>query len=268
MTTPDYDETTLDRLFAGAGAPSADQGELAVFLEEVRFSAGGPPPAPRPELAVLLTEGPIDPALRRRRKRMIVSEFLAGLAAKLAALGVAGKVALGLGLASASAAGAGAAGALPDAAQHALATVVNATPLRIPDVASNTANGQTVTVPTGSDVVGPGGPTGTDDDPTGDDATDQAADNHGACVAAVAKSAPKGAGGVHGEAVSAAAHSCPGGGGSDDETTTSTSTTIEPVPATVSPTGSDAAEGNHGHGKSGEEHGQSGQSGSKKNPGH
>ncbi|HEX8770226.1 MAG TPA: hypothetical protein VF711_05615 [Acidimicrobiales bacterium] len=270
MSVQDFDETTLESLFSGKAAASVDT-ELAAFVDDLRLSVSGPPPPPAAPLAALLTEGfPIDhhEPSRPRRRKMMISELLAGLAAKLAALGVAGKVALGLGLATASAASAGAAGALPDAAQHALATVVNTTPLHIPDVASAADDGQTMVPAVSGDIV-PGGSSATDDDAT-DDATDPAADNHGACVSAVAKSAPKGAGGVHGKAVSAAAHSCPGKEGSDDESTstTSTSTTVEPVPTTVSPTGGDAAEGGQGHGKSGENHGSSGQSHGKGSQGH
>ncbi|HEX3393132.1 MAG TPA: hypothetical protein VHS52_01280 [Acidimicrobiales bacterium] len=188
---------------------------------------------------------------------MTISELLAALATKLGALGVAAKLALGLGLATAMAATAGAAGVLPTPAQHAVASVVNATPLHIPDPSDD--HNAPPTVGGAGDTVAPvvGDTTGTGDEGT-DTGTDQGttpSDAHGACVSAVAKSAPTGAGGVHGQAVSDAAKTCPKTTGAGDEVTTTTTTTVDDGGAqgAVTP----EIEGAQGHGQSAADHGQS-----------
>ncbi len=113
--------------------------------------------------------------------------------AKLAGLGLAAKVALGAGVAAAAVTTAGATGVLPDAAQHGVASVVNAiSPLEIPDVpAKISASVQAevdpdLPIPT-TTLPGLGGDQ-TDDDAT-DDATgdDEQFADHGACVSEVAK---------------------------------------------------------------------------------
>jgi hypothetical protein len=65
---------------------------------------------------------------------MIISELLAGLAAKAAGLGMAAKAGVGLGVAAASVTGAGAAGVLPAPVQDTVAAVVaSTTPFTLPD---------------------------------------------------------------------------------------------------------------------------------------
>jgi len=191
---------------------------------------------------------------------MTISELLGTLGAKLAALGVAAKVALGASLAAASVAGAGAAGVLPPAAQHAVAAVVNTTPLHIPDSSDDNATPDEAdrtdaNAPALSGATGAGGAAADDGD--------QPADNHGACVSDVAQSAPHGAGGVHGQAVSEAAKSCPKAthtddGHNDDDTATTTTTTLaEPDGDTTDVSGDDHGQTGEGHGQTGEGHGQS-----------
>jgi len=276
MPTPDdLDEGAVEAFLAGRDA-AAGGGPLVLFAEDLRVAVSGPAPAPAPHLARLLAEGlsieyrgapaitgsalPAAPETAdrpRRIRKMTISELLTTLAAKLGGLGLAAKAALGLGLATATAATVGAAGVLPAPAQHAVATVVNATPLHIPDGTDDhdatatvtTSNGTTppavsdpATAGDGTDV-GSGTGTGTAGQPT---------DTHGACVSTVAQNAPKGPGGVHGDAVSAAAQTCPKGTeAGDGTTTTSTSTTIA--------SGEAADLSGQVHGQSGQVHGQSGQ---------
>jgi hypothetical protein len=280
MPTPeDLDEHAVEAFLAGRSA-AAGVGPLALFAEDLRVAVSGPAPAPAPQLARLLAEGlsiedreapatagPAHPAAPettdrpRRIRKMTISELLTALAAKLGGLGLAAKAALGLGLATATATAAGAAGVLPAPAQHALATVVNATPLHIPDGTDGHDATETVTDDNATTPPAVSGPTTTVD--TGDVGTGtgtggQPADTHGACVSGVAQSAPKGAGVVHGEAVSAAAKSCPKGAGGDEEaTTTTTTTTIGSGAADQS--GQDHGQSGQDHGQSGQDHGQSGQ---------
>lgn len=280
MPTPQpLDERAIEALLSGRSVATGDGGSLATFVEDLRVATSGPPPAPATELAQLLQEGfSIDSPLpappvgasrckagtasrpKRRRRTMSISELLAALAAKLSAMGLAAKAALGVGLATATAAAGGAAGVLPDAAQHAVASVVNAvSPLQIPDVGGSgstgtTGNNEAVTNPvgglTGTDQPTVGGGTSTGDDPTGTGDQGQPADTHGACVSAVAKQAPTGAGGVHGKAVSEAAKSCPKPTGSDDNPGTSTTTTtVVTGGGSAGTTGSPGALGEKGKGQ-------------------
>ena len=70
----------------------------------------------------------------RWRRKLLVGQLLAGLAAKFAGLGLVAKAGMGLTLVAASTTAAGAVGVLPDPAQHAVATVVEAaTPFTFPD---------------------------------------------------------------------------------------------------------------------------------------
>jgi hypothetical protein len=151
---------------------------------------------------------------------MTVSELIAGLLAKLAGLGVAAKAALGAGLLTASVATAGAAGVLPEPVQHAVADVVNAaTPLQIPDPGSVSKVVVSEDPPDGSTTTSTVPGDDDDDGATGAGAGATNADNHGACVSAVARDKTAQVGGNHGKAVSAAARSdC--GKHSDDDTTT------------------------------------------------
>ena len=150
------------------------------------------------------------------------------LVSKLAALGVAAKAALGVGVAAATMTTASVAGVLPDQAQHAVATAVEAvTSLQLPDPLGSTT---TTTLGTG----GVGG-AGADDDATTDDGsgdgTGQPA-NHGACVSEVAKDKAL-TGREHGQTVSAIAQSdC----GKKTSSSTTTPTTTVGSTTTTSPT--------------------------------
>ncbi len=178
---------------------------------------------------------------------MVISELLAGLLAKLAALGAASKAALGLGMAAASVTGAGAAGILPDPAQHAVATAVSAaTPFEIDDP---------------DDVVAGADDTENGDDTEGDtggDDADTSVVNHGACVSEAAHNAPRGPGGEHGRAVSAIARSDCGKSSTSttvpSSTTTTTSVTTTTIDGDEEETSIDADRGRGGPGSSGNPH--------------
>lgn len=230
------DETAIEAFLSGRATSAGELGPLAAFAEDVRMAVDRPVPVPTAGLARLMTDGistpsgvtRAEPAHRRgaraadsskRRKTVLISELLAGLVAKLTGLGMAAKAALGMGVAAASVTGAGAANLLPDPAQHAVSTAVSAaTPFELPD---------------GDDTESGGGVEGTDQ--VSDDAADPSgrAVNHGACVSAVAKNAPRGAGGVHGEAVSAAARSDCGKISSSSTTTSSISPTTTSLATTT-----------------------------------
>ena len=203
---------------------SLDDPLLGDLFAELRSWGGEPAPKPSQALATLLAgdvTAPVaglEPASKPRRKRMLVSELLAGLGTKLAALGLVAKAGLGVGVAAAAVTGAGAAGVLPDAAQHAVATAVGAvTPLQLPDPLATTTVGTSGTV--GGAAVA-GDEAGEDDDGVG---TGQPA-NHGACVSAVAKDKST-TGREHGQAVSAIAKSDCGKEGTSTSTSIATTTT-------------------------------------------
>ena len=188
---------------------------------------------------------------------MLVSELLAGLTTKLAGLGLAAKATLGLGIASVAVTGAGAANVLPDPAQHAVASVVNAvSPLELPDPDLS------VDLDVKSKVPDPGSllPGGQGDDSGEEEGENEGVGpqgNHGACVSAIAKNKDEGTTGrEHGEAVSTMARSDCGkedGGPSlagADSTTTTTSTTLDGEDdETVT---DEPDDGNKGKGRSGE----------------
>jgi hypothetical protein len=154
---------------------------------------------------------------------MLLKTFLASLAAKIA---------VGSGLAVATVTAAGAAGVLPEPAQHAVASVVEAT---TPFDMANQAVGDlqdavdevtTTTSSTTSTTVASG-----DDDAGEDGVTDTARkQNHGACVSTVARNTP---GPAKGKTVSAVARS--------DCGKTSTSTTVAPSTSTTSSTSTTVA---------------------------
>ena len=254
------DETAIEAFLSGRATSAGELGPLAAFAEDVRMAVDRPVPVPTAGLARLMTDGistPTgvtrgEPAHRagvraadssKRRKTVLISELLAGLLAKLTGLGMAAKAALGMGVAAASVTGAGAANLLPDPAQHAVSTAVSAaTPFELPD---------------GDDTSG-GGVEGTDQ--VSDDATDPSGRtvNHGACVSAVAKNAPRGAGGVHGEAVSAVARSDCGKTPSSSTTTSSISPTTTSVATTTTTIDEETltADDNRGRGGAGRGGGQ------------
>ena len=139
---PPLDDAALEAWLSGRNGAADSIEPLALFAEDLGMAMGGPAPSPKSDLALLLAEGfSTDPATtqtaarpQRRRERMLVSELLAGLAAKLAGLGLAAKVGLGLGVAAASVGGAGAAGVLPDPVKDVVSTAVSAvTPLDLTD---------------------------------------------------------------------------------------------------------------------------------------
>lgn len=222
-TTPDDDWPTEDPV-------------LAAFAEDLRIVASGPAPEPRPGLVAAMRQGPIVPmGPRHERKRMPVKTFLGSLVAKLA---------LGVGIATASVTAAGAAGVLPDAAQHAVSTVVGATtPFSIPDGSTvhaadvpdlgsttTTSSPSTTVASTSTTVATKGTDDGTDTE-SGDTGgtTGVHPDNHGACVSAAAHADTSSTGENHGKAVSAVAKSDCGKSTSTtigSTTTSSTSSTI------------------------------------------
>jgi hypothetical protein len=250
---------------------------LASFVEDLRILAGGPAPEPGPGLVAVMRRGVSDPSpTSPGRRKMLVKTLVGSLAAK---------VALGLGVAAAGMTAAGAAGVLPDAAQHAVASVVGATtPFAVPDpstahaaekgsVASDDATDDSGDAPgtvttlgntgttlpgTVTTLVGSGSGTG-----TGMDAT---ADNHGACVSAAAQD--KSGSGSHGKTVSSVARSdCGKASGTPTTVVTPSSTTV-PTSSTTSTTsvGSRARQngaGTAGSGAGGNGNGNSGGNSSK-----
>lgn len=262
MPSLPLDENAVESFLSGRPARTGELGPLDAFADDIRVAVNRPVPVPTGALATLLTDGIPTPTgavaagsaqrtgrgadARKRRKFVTIAELLAALAAKLTGLGMAAKAALGLGVAAASVTGAGAAGILPDPAQNAVAAAVSAvSPFELPD------SGSAVTADEGAG--GTDGVIGDADGPT----AGARADNHGACVSEVAKNAPKGPGGVHGEAVSAAARSDCGKDSSTSTTTpTSTSTTSTTIDGDVA-----TADDNRGRGGPGPNGGGAGNSG-------
>ncbi len=144
MPTPPLDDRALEALLNGA--PSAQSGFdwLLPFVEDLENASHEPAPVVQPALARLLSEGfsteigdllAAGPPPRRTRR----------LTAKVAGLSVA--------LIAAGTTTAAAAGVLPDPAQHAVATVVEAaTPFSLPDKTTVRA---TVGSTTSADVTRP-----------------------------------------------------------------------------------------------------------------
>jgi len=234
--------------------PPLDDPFLTDFLTELRSWGTDEAPEPSPALATLLVGvdrvDPVPPPARRTK--MLVS--------KLAGFGIAAKVALGVGVAAAAVTTAGAVGVLPDAAQHGVATVVNAvSPIEIPDVsarlgadvASDGGLDADVTVPPTTVTLPAGAPA---DDATDDDGA-AAPDNHGACVSAAARDRSL-SGREHGQAVSAIAQSDCGKG---DEGSTTSTTTVPGDEAGAS--GGNRGSGNangHANGNAGNGNGKAG----------
>jgi len=179
MPVPPLDDRALEALLSGAPPAQSGFDWLVPFVEDLGETASGPAPATKPALAMLLAQGfstekgdlpataasnvtgPASQAagLPKWRKKMLISELLAGLVTQFAGLGMAAKAAMGLTLAAASTTAAGAVGVLPAPAQHAVATVVEAaTPFSFPDAANDKASfGATVsTDATGASDSAPG----------------------------------------------------------------------------------------------------------------
>ncbi|MFP5375483.1 MAG: hypothetical protein ACLGIO_01700 [Acidimicrobiia bacterium] len=150
MSRSDHgDDAAIEALLSGTSAGS-EHGSLAAFADELRALAGGPAPAPSPELASMLADGfspgagPA-PAGRGRARRATWGRRAgrAGVGRRVAAAGAAGRAALATSVALAGITAAGAAGALPGAAQHIVATAVEAiTPFQLPDQADDEAGGE------------------------------------------------------------------------------------------------------------------------------
>jgi len=284
------DDSAVDAFIAGATDGIDALTPLATFADDLRVSASGPAPVPHGLLLKMVTEGfstenvptSIEPGPApqvtgppRRRTRMTLAQLLAGLAAKLAGLGMAAKAGLGLSLAAASVAGAGTAGVLPDPVQHAVASVVNAaTPLQLPDPGGAASLVDDVTddvIDDVIDVVDDVTTTTTTAVPGDDEGTGRAT-NHGACVSAIAKDKSAAIDGNHGKAVSEAAHSDCGKGDDDDGTatttvpSTTTTTAGDTTTTTLGLTGATGGPGNghgngNGNGKGGNGNGGPGGSG-------
>ena len=180
MPVPPLDDRALEALLSGS--PSAQSGFdwLVPFVEDLAEAASGSAPATKPALTMLLAQGfsiekgdlsataasnvtgPAPQAAglpKWRKKKMLISELLAGLVTQFAGLGMAAKAAMGLTLAAASTTAAGAVGVLPAPAQNAVATVVGAaTPFSFPEAANDKAGfGATVsTDATGASDSAPG----------------------------------------------------------------------------------------------------------------
>ena len=162
MPVSTLDDRALEALLGGGLPAQSGFDWLVPFVGELGEAASTPAPVVRPALALLLAQGfsiekgdlsataasnvtgPASQAAglpKWRKKKMIISELLAGITTKLAGLGMAAKAGLGLTLAAASTTAAGAVGVLPAPAQHAVATVVSsATPFSFPDSASSHAS--------------------------------------------------------------------------------------------------------------------------------
>lgn len=189
---PPLDDAALEAFLTGRNGAADEIEPLALFADDLGTAMGGPGPSPTPHLALLLAEGfssdprpattqagPPEP----RRRKMLVSELLTGLAAKLAGLGLAAKLGLGVGVAAASVGSAGAAGVLPGPVQDVLSTVVSAvTPFELP--------GDDTTKDAGGDA----------DDEAGEDTN--ANNDFGKAVSADATGESDGVKGVDGQAVS------------------------------------------------------------------
>jgi hypothetical protein len=142
MPSPILDDRALDALLRGTPSPQSGLDWLVPFVEDLGQASSEPAPVVHPALARLLADGfsisggdqpvvPAVPAPTPSRARFV---------RRLAGLGLAAKVALGVGVAAASTTAAGAAGVLPAPAQHAVASVVDATtPFAFPDRASDKA---------------------------------------------------------------------------------------------------------------------------------
>jgi hypothetical protein len=196
MPIPPLDDRALGALLDGATSVQTGFDWLVPFVEDLGTASRGPAPVLQPALATLLAEGfstakgdlpataasnvtgpaPQAAGLPKWRKKMLISELLAGLTSKLAGLGMAAKAALGLTLAAASTTAAGAVGVLPAPAQHAVATVVgSATPFTFPDSADAGADPGAKVSTDATDATGAAdGTVGVEGTDVSDDAADGA----------------------------------------------------------------------------------------------
>ncbi|MDQ3896696.1 MAG: hypothetical protein M3326_05500 [Actinomycetota bacterium] len=236
----------------------ADDPVLASFAEDLRIVAEGPAPEPRPGLVAVMRQGTvtIEPSTTGRKKKMLVKTLLGGLASKLA---------MGVGLATATVTAAGAAGVLPDAAQHAVASVVEATtPFVLPDPSDVTTlvnqnpvlDGVTTT--TSSTVAGA---KDTEADDVGDDNGGTRPLNHGACVSTAAKDKSADDGSQHGKTVSSIARSDCGKTDASSKTSTTVSSITSTTLGTTTTTAAEPRSANSGPGSSNSGKGNSGNAG-------
>ena len=147
MPVPSLDDRALEALLSGARSPQAGFDWLVPFVEDLGEACSEPAPVVRPALALLLAEGfstgtaglPATGTGNGARPAPAAAGR-AKWSTKLRGIGLAAKAGLGLALIAASTTAAGAAGVLPDPAQHAVATVVEAaTPFSFPDAAADKA---------------------------------------------------------------------------------------------------------------------------------
>jgi hypothetical protein len=119
----ELDDATIEAIVEG-GPVASEHEPVVAFARQVRAAAVGdlPRPAPSPELARILRGD--DGVTIDRRKPVHVQA--AGVASKVAGLGVAAKVVLGATVAAASVAGAGAAGVLPGKSNDAVRDAIEA----------------------------------------------------------------------------------------------------------------------------------------------
>ena len=235
MPVAELDDRALNAVLNGASSAESEFEWLIPFVDDLGALATAPPPVLKPALATLLAEGfsiekgdlPATAAsnvtgparqaagLPKWRKKLIVSELLAGIAAKLAGLGIAAKAGLGLTVAAASVTSAGAAGVLPDPVQHAVANTVEAsTPFSFPDAADDDGTKEDKAKKhAGEDDSG-------EDDSGEDDGTVHGADHPGlgSIVSADARGESDGVKGVDGQVISdlAKGHHDGQGNGHDD----------------------------------------------------
>jgi hypothetical protein len=134
------DDETSEAILSGRTPAGGELAGLVSFVEDARAAGRSRMPIPGPALEAMFVDGvsaengdllvtaasnvhgPATQAAglpKRRNKKMTVAELLAGL-------GIGAKAALGIGVAAAAVTGAAAAGVLPDAAQHSVASTVNA----------------------------------------------------------------------------------------------------------------------------------------------
>ncbi len=198
---PPLDDAELEAWLTGRNGAADEIEPLALFAEDLGTAMSGAAPSPKSDLALLLAEGfsPETPDLPpARRRKMLVPEFLTGLAAKLAGMGLAAKLGLGVGVAAASVGGAGAAGVLPGPIQDVISTAVSTvTPFELPgdDTLDDTL-----------DDLGDDGGDGADDggDGAGDGAAPDTNPNtdFGKAVSADARGESDGVKGVDGQVIS------------------------------------------------------------------
>jgi hypothetical protein len=143
-------DAAIERVLRG-DAVGDDVGRLARFVDDMRVMADRAPPPPSPELAALLADRAVEcgapagasspprhrsGAQTRSTQPRSRRSHTAGMRMRVAAFGVAGKVALILAFAATAAAG-GATGILPEPASHFVRRAIEVlTPFELPDDAT------------------------------------------------------------------------------------------------------------------------------------